>query len=145
MATRSTGALDQLDAHRRWLEARLPTLFTGTLREDRDAIEALELGLGRLRTDRQLVAADRSDELVLARLDIPGSVFETLRRLEDNGHVVSDWDVEGGGPARRIYSLTQSGERHLKEWAEVLGNLSASMAGFVERVESAQKRKKQVK
>ena len=83
MATRSTGALDQLDAHRRWLEARLPTLFTGTLREDRDAIEALEVGLGRLRTDRQLVAADRSDELVLARLDIPGSVFETLRRLDD--------------------------------------------------------------
>ena len=40
-------------------------------------------GSRRLRTDRQLVVADRTDELILARLDIPGSIFETLRRLED--------------------------------------------------------------
>ncbi len=70
------------------------------------------------------------------------ALYRTLRRLEQNGHVVSDWDTEGGGPARRVYSLTQSGERHLEEWAEVLGNLSTSMAGFVEKVQSLKPAKK---
>ncbi|HET9552259.1 MAG TPA: NAD-glutamate dehydrogenase domain-containing protein [Anaeromyxobacteraceae bacterium] len=76
-------AADQASANLRWLESELPSLFTGTLRDDEDAIGALALGLGRLRTDRQLVVADRADELVLARLDVPGSIFESLRRLED--------------------------------------------------------------
>ena len=37
----------------------MPALFTGTLREDEEAIAALAAGLDRLRTDRQLVIADR--------------------------------------------------------------------------------------
>lgn len=64
-----------------------------------------------------------------------GAVYRTLRTLEDNGNVVSDWDVSGSGPARRTYRLTPDGEFHLEEWAEVLGNLSRSMAHFVGDVE----------
>lgn len=63
-----------------------------------------------------------------------GAVYRTLRTLEANGNVVSDWDVSGTGPARRQYRLTPSGEIHLEEWAEVLGNLSNSMAYFVNDV-----------
>lgn len=63
-----------------------------------------------------------------------GAVYRTLRNLEDNGNVVSDWDVSGNGPARRKYLLTPSGEHHLEEWAEVLGNLSNSMGHFVSDV-----------
>jgi len=63
-----------------------------------------------------------------------GAVYRTLRTLEVNGNVVSDWDVSGTGPARRQYRLTPSGEIHLEEWAEVLGNLSHSMANFVRDV-----------
>jgi len=65
-----------------------------------------------------------------------GAVYRTLRTLEVNGNVVSDWDVSGTGPARRQYRLTPSGEIHLEEWAEVLGNLSRSMAHFVNDVSS---------
>ena len=65
-----------------------------------------------------------------------GAVYRTLRTLEVNGNVVSDWDVSGTGPARRQYRLTPSGEIHLEEWAEVLGNLSNSMAHFVNDVSS---------
>src|SRR6266545_898535 len=75
--------LDRAGENLRWLEGNLPSLFTGTLRRDEDAIAALAAGLGRLRSDRQLVVADRSQELILARLDTPGSIFETLRGLED--------------------------------------------------------------
>jgi DNA-binding PadR family transcriptional regulator len=63
-----------------------------------------------------------------------GAVYRTLRILEENGNVISSWDVSGTGPARREYRLTPSGEVHLEEWAEVLGNLSASMAHFVSEV-----------
>lgn len=63
-----------------------------------------------------------------------GAVYRTLRTLEENGNVISDWDVSGSGPARRKYRLTQSGEIHLEEWAEVLGNLSNSMGHFVSDV-----------
>jgi PadR family transcriptional regulator PadR len=60
-----------------------------------------------------------------------GALYRTLRQLETNGNVVSEWDVEGSGPARRVYKLTAKGERHLDEWATVLEHVSKSMAGFV--------------
>ena len=62
------------------------------------------------------------------------AVYRTLRTLEVNGNVVSDWDVSGSGPARRLYRLTPGGEIHLEEWAEVLNTLSHSMAHFVGEV-----------
>jgi DNA-binding PadR family transcriptional regulator len=69
------------------------------------------------------------------------ALYRTLRRLEKNGRVVSGWDVDVNGPARRVYSLTPSGEEHLSEWAQVLGNLSASMSRFVKKASATQKRK----
>jgi DNA-binding PadR family transcriptional regulator len=66
-----------------------------------------------------------------------GAVYRTLRNLEENGNVISDWDVSGSGPARRQYRLTPDGEVHLEEWAEVMGKLSRSMAHFVDEVKSS--------
>jgi poly-beta-hydroxybutyrate-responsive repressor len=60
-----------------------------------------------------------------------GALYRTLRQLEANGNVVSAWDVEESGPARRVYKLTAKGERHLDEWATVLEHVSKSMARFV--------------
>ena len=62
------------------------------------------------------------------------ALYRTLRRLELNGNVVSEWDVDTGGPARRIYRLTAKGEKHLDEWATVLEHVSSSMARFVKEV-----------
>jgi PadR family transcriptional regulator PadR len=59
------------------------------------------------------------------------ALYRTLRQLERNGNVVSKWDVETGGPARRVYRLTPKGEKHLDEWAVVLEHVSRSMARFV--------------
>lgn len=58
------------------------------------------------------------------------ALYRTLRRLESNGYVKSSWDMSNSGPARRVYSLTSSGRQHLREWAEVLGNLGAAMTNF---------------
>jgi PadR family transcriptional regulator PadR len=60
-----------------------------------------------------------------------GALYRTLRQLEANGNVVSAWDIDGTGPARRVYKLTARGDRHLDEWATVLQHVSQSMARFV--------------
>ncbi len=65
-----------------------------------------------------------------------GALYRTLQRLEIMGHVTSEWDTSGNGPARHTYKLTQSGKDHLREWAVVLGSLSRSMESFVEDVRS---------
>lgn len=64
------------------------------------------------------------------------ALYRTLRQLEKNGNVVSHWDTEKGGPARRVYKLTAQGERHLEEWAAVLDHVSKSMGRFVKEVRS---------
>jgi DNA-binding PadR family transcriptional regulator len=58
------------------------------------------------------------------------ALYRTLRTLEDNGYVKSVWDVDTGGPARRIYSLTQAGREHLREWAQIMNRLGRAMVGF---------------
>ena len=59
------------------------------------------------------------------------ALYRTLRQLEMNGNVSSEWETDGSGPARRVYRLTVAGERHLEEWASVLDHVSKSMARFV--------------
>lgn len=59
------------------------------------------------------------------------ALYRTLRQLEQNGNVVSEWETDRGGPARRVYELTPDGIEHLDEWATVLDHLSKSMGRFV--------------
>jgi DNA-binding PadR family transcriptional regulator len=59
------------------------------------------------------------------------ALYRTLRTLEVNGNVVSEWETDKGGPARRVYKLTRQGEDHLKEWAAVLDHVAKSMRRFV--------------
>ncbi|MBS1854463.1 MAG: helix-turn-helix transcriptional regulator [Acidobacteria bacterium] len=59
------------------------------------------------------------------------ALYKTLRQLEHNGCVRSQWDVRDSGPARRVYTLTPAGEEHLDEWLAVLRQISASMTRFV--------------
>jgi DNA-binding PadR family transcriptional regulator len=66
------------------------------------------------------------------------ALYRTLRQLEMNGNVISQWDVDKSGPARRVYRLTARGEKHLEEWATVLDHVSKSMARFVREARSLQ-------
>ena len=63
-------------------------------------------------------------------------LYRTLRRLEQNGYITSDWDTEEPGPARRVYTLTRDGQEHLQEWGQVLAKVADSMTRFVQRVAS---------
>jgi PadR family transcriptional regulator PadR len=50
----------------------------------------------------------------------PGTLYRTLREMEKNGAVKSTWDASKGGPARRVYSITDAGEAYLGFWARSL-------------------------
>ncbi len=67
------------------------------------------------------------------------ALYRTLRQLEANGNVTSEWETEGSGPARRVYRLTANGEQHLQEWATVLDNVSKAMARFVQQAKRARR------
>jgi PadR family transcriptional regulator PadR len=47
----------------------------------------------------------------------PGTLYRTLRMLEEDGLVSSAWDTAGSGPARRVYKLTDLGVDYLHSWA----------------------------
>jgi len=83
------------------------------------------------------LAADL-DEYALTDAEIErGALYRTLRALELNGNLKSEWETDKAGPARRVYKLTAKGERHLEEWATVLEHVSKSMARFVRETRGA--------
>ena len=66
-----------------------------------------------------------------------GVIYRTLRRLEAAGRVRSSWDTSGGGPARRVYVLTESGRQHIGEWAQVLGDVTGSLQALARDCQKA--------
>lgn len=47
----------------------------------------------------------------------PGTLYRTLRGLEEDGLVRSAWETGESGPARRVYELTEQGIEFLHAWA----------------------------
>ena len=78
----------------------------------------------------ELATDVRQHALTDAEIEV-SALYRTLRQLERNGCVTSAWDVEGSGPARRLYELTPRGREHLEEWLTVLAHMSQSMSRFV--------------
>src|SRR5918998_259961 len=47
-----------------------------------------------------------------------GTLYRTLRQMEQEGLCSSEWETSQGGPAHRTYSITEAGEEYLAAWAE---------------------------
>jgi PadR family transcriptional regulator len=49
-----------------------------------------------------------------------GTLYRTLRQMEKEGLCESEWETseEGGGPARRMYYITEAGEAYLDAWVQ---------------------------
>lgn len=65
----------------------------------------------------------------------PGSVYRTLRQMENEGLCSSVWDFseeEGGGPPRRMYAINDAGEAYLKAWAEACEKYHRLMDQFAQ-------------
>jgi len=67
----------------------------------------------------------------LATFD-PTTVYRTLRRLEEEGLVNSVWETGDTGPAKRMYTLTDTGEDFLKIWASSLEKYQQVLNRFFE-------------
>jgi PadR family transcriptional regulator PadR len=60
----------------------------------------------------------------------PGTLYRTLRQMEENGVVESKWETSRGGPARRMYSITDAGEAYLDFWVEGLEQYRRNVDAF---------------
>jgi len=80
---------------------------------------------------------DALDEGAGGQAPDPGTLYRTLRALEEDGLVRSAWDTEGAGPARRVYELTDQGVEFLHAWAvSIRGTrtqLDRFLAGYAEQ------------
>ncbi len=47
-------------------------------------------------------------------------MYRLLRDLEAQGMVTSAWETDSAGPPRRVYRLTEAGDRRLAEWVTEL-------------------------
>ena len=46
-----------------------------------------------------------------------GTLYRTLRQMEKEGLCESKWETsKGGGPARRMYYITEAGQAYLDAW-----------------------------
>jgi PadR family transcriptional regulator PadR len=62
----------------------------------------------------------------------PGMIYRHLRELEENGLVVSEWETEGAGPAKRVYQLTAEGLEVLEFWIGYMKKQAERLLKFVE-------------
>lgn len=60
----------------------------------------------------------------------PGTLYRTLRQMEKDGIVESSWETSRGGPARRMYTITDSGIDYLDFWARSLEQYQRTMDSF---------------
>ena len=60
----------------------------------------------------------------------PGTLYRTLRQMEKEGLCESEWETNEGGPARRIYSITDVGEAYLEFWVKSLEQYQRNVDAF---------------
>ncbi|SES38747.1 poly-beta-hydroxybutyrate-responsive repressor [Psychrobacillus sp. OK032] len=59
-----------------------------------------------------------------------GNFYRLLRQLEKDALVTSEWDTTSGGPAKRIYSITEAGKQYLDLWAGSLSQYQKMLNQF---------------
>ncbi len=62
----------------------------------------------------------------------PPAVYGLLRRLEEQGFVVSSWETAESGPARRVYRITEEGLMYLERSFEQVKKLKNILDKLVE-------------
>jgi PadR family transcriptional regulator PadR len=61
----------------------------------------------------------------------PGTLYRTLRALEEDELVRSAWETGESGPARRVYELTDQGVEFLHAWAVSIRGTRAQLDRFL--------------
>ena len=69
-------------------------------------------------------------------LDSAG-VYRTLKSMEARNLIRSEWDVEDPGPAKKVYMITNEGERCLKNWLRTLEDYSVKVAELIREIKNS--------
>ncbi|MHC1729702.1 MAG: NAD-glutamate dehydrogenase domain-containing protein [Syntrophobacteraceae bacterium] len=65
-----------------WLFDSMPSSFFATMRNETEALTNLVFGLPTLLEEQKLILTDQELKLIVARLDIRGSLYDTIRALQ---------------------------------------------------------------
>jgi glutamate dehydrogenase len=82
MNAASTPASEQA-ANRRWLREQMNPYFFIAMKDEPEALAMLGRELGSLRRNRRLILADRDTSLIMALVNQPGTLYDTLRRVQE--------------------------------------------------------------
>ena len=64
-----------------WLQRHMSPYFFQAMADEEEALTLLARDMGHLRHNRHLILTDQEKRLVIACVDRPGSLYETLRRV----------------------------------------------------------------
>ena len=68
----------------------------------------------------------------------PGTLYRALRQMEQEGLCISEWETSSsGGPARRVYSVTNEGEAYLDDWVEGYKKYQRVLGSFAQAYTSS--------
>lgn len=67
----------------------------------------------------------------------PGMIYRHLRQLEEEGLVLSAWNTEATGPAKRMYRLTEEGREMLSIWVDYMEKQAETLTAFVQQYREA--------
>ena len=72
----------------------------------------------------------------------PSAIYRILRDLEKGSVVLSEWDPHtAAGPPKRVYQITELGERMLKAWVQDLRETARVLQSFLDAYEERMKPK----
>ena len=63
----------------------------------------------------------------------PATIYRNLRRMEEDGLVISQWETENTGPARRAYQLSPEGHQALDYCVQLINDKVIKMQAFLEQ------------
>jgi glutamate dehydrogenase len=66
-----------------WLFANMHPYFFITMKEEAEAIISLAAKLHHIANERKITLVDREKKLIVARVDVPGSLYDTLKTLQE--------------------------------------------------------------
>ncbi|AAR34938.2 NAD-glutamate dehydrogenase [Geobacter sulfurreducens] len=69
--------------NRRWLREQMNPYFFIAMKDEPEALAVLTRELGMLRRNKRLILADRDKALIVAMVNQPGTLYETLRRIQE--------------------------------------------------------------
>jgi len=68
-----------------------------------------------------------------------GSLYRTLRKMEKQDLVVSQWEKGDSGPRKRVYQVTEKGKEELSYWIEVMKMRKKRIENLIDRYKDLEK------